>query len=225
MLATAILLTAALAAPPILPLPGAQQFSARVDNPWFPLRPGTVLTYRGQKDGVPGTDIVRVTGRARIVAGVRAAVVDDRLYEHGHLRERTTDWYAQDRTGNVWYLGEDTATLDAHGRVQSREGSWQAGVRGARAGIYMPADPMVGDSARQEFYAGRAEDQFEVLSLHTRVQTPATSSRDALLTQETTRLEPGTVDHKLYVRGVGTVREQTVRGGSEKFVLVRVRHA
>ena len=98
-----------------------------------------------------------------------------------------------------------------------------AGVRGARAGIYMPADPIVGDSARQEFYAGHAEDQFEVLSLHAGVHTPAASSRDALLTQETTRLEPGTVDHKLYVRGIGTVREQTVHGGSEKFVLVRVK--
>jgi len=96
-------------------------------------------------------------------------------------------------------------------------------VRGARAGIYMPADPIVGDSARQEFYAGHAEDQFEVLSLHAGVHTPAASSRDALLTQETTRLEPGTVDHMLYVRGIGTVREQTLHAGSEKFVLVRVK--
>ena len=215
----------------LLPIPAAfasagpapSRFVPRVTNPWFPLRPGTVYVYRGEKDGKPSRDVVTVTRRTKLVAGVRCAVVDDRLYLRGRLEERTSDWYAQDKAGNVWYFGEDTAELDAHGRVTSREGTWQTGRDGARAGIYMPAHPRVGQRGRQEYYAGHAEDHFQVLSLSARVQSPAVSSRHALLTKEWTPLEPGVVDHKLYVRRIGTVREQTVKGGSELNVLVSVR--
>src|SRR3989441_2568257 len=91
------------------------RFSARVDNPWFPLRPGTTLVYRGVKDGKPSRDVVHVTGQTRRIAGVTCTAVADRLYLGGRLEERTTDWYAQDKAGNVWYFGEATAELDAHG--------------------------------------------------------------------------------------------------------------
>jgi hypothetical protein len=214
----------ALASPPPVPqLPPPDAFASRITNQWFPLTPGKVLEYRGEKDGKPAHDVLRVTRRHRTILGIRARVIDDRLYLNGRLAERTTDWYAQDKGGNVWYLGESTATLDRHGRTISTDGSWRAGVAGARAGIYMPAHPVPGATGRQEYYKGHAEDQFKVLRLHARVQTPAVSSNQALLTQETTRLEPGTVDHKLYVRGVGTALEQAVKGGSERLVLVSAR--
>src|SRR5580765_2818565 len=202
----------------------APGFSARVDNPWFPLRPGTVYVYRGVKDGKASRDVVTVTHRVRTIDGVPCAVVRDRLYLGGKLEERTTDWYSQDRRGNVWYFGEATAELDARGRVTTTEGSWQAGRDGARAGIYMPAHPVPGRYGRQEFYRGQAEDHFEVLGLHARVQVPYLSSRRALLTKEWTPLEPDVVDHKFYVRGIGTVLEQTVRGGDERNELVSVTH-
>jgi hypothetical protein len=203
-----------------LPEPG--QFAKRVDNPWFPLRPGTTYVYRGNKDGKRSRDVFKVTSATKLIQGIRATVVDDRLYERGRLEERTTDWYAQDKAGNVWYLGEKTAELDRKGKVKTTEGTWQAGVDGAQAGIFMPAHPRVGQSARQEYYKGHAEDHFRVLSLTARVKTPAVSSRHALLTKEWTPLEPGVVDHKLYVRGIGTVREETVKGGVERNVLVSV---
>ena len=209
--------------PPLLPLPAPDQFGRRIDNPWFPLIPGTRLTYRGVKDGRSAIDVMTVTSRTQSIAGIGATVVSDRLFEKGRLAERTTDFYAQDRQGNVWYLGEDTATLDRAGKVMSREGSWRTGVGGARAGIFMPAHPKVGYSARQEFRAGQAEDQFTVASLSARVSTPAASSRHALLTVETTALEPGVVDHKLYVRGIGTADERTVKGGNEHFTLIAFR--
>jgi hypothetical protein len=199
-------------------------FVARVDNPWFPLTPGTVYVYRGVKDGESSRDVVSVTRRTRSIQGVSATVVEDKLFLGGRLGERTTDWYAQDRDGNVWYLGEATAEFDKHGRVTSREGSWLTGRDGAQPGIYMPAHPVVGGSGRQEFYKGHAEDHFRVLDLNASVNTPYASSRHALLTREWTPLEPGVIDHKLYVRGVGTVREQTVKGGSELAILVSVRH-
>ena len=142
----------------------------------------------------------------------------------GRLSERTTDWYTQDRQGNVWYFGEDTAVLDASGHVTSREGSWRAGVGTAKPGIYMPAHPTPGQSGRQEYLKGQAQDHFQVLSLRAAVAVPYTSSTRALLTKEWTPLEPGVLDHKLYLRGVGTALEQSVKGGTERLELVSVRH-
>jgi hypothetical protein len=186
-------------------------FSAHVTNQWFPLEPGARYVYTGIKDGRPSREFVTVTERTRTIDSAPCAVVDDRLFIHGKLEERTTDWYSQDSIGNVWYYGEDTATLDPKGRVTSTDGTWMAGVDGARPGIFMPADPRVGRRGQQEFYKGQAEDHFQVLSV---------LGTNAVLTKEWTPLEPGVVDHKLYIRGIGTVVEQTVRGGSERNELV-----
>jgi hypothetical protein len=200
-------------------------FTARVDNPWFPLRPGTVSVYRGVKDGARARDVLTVTHAVTTIAGAPCVVVKDRLYLDGRLEERTTDWYSQDSRGNVWYFGEATAELDRRGHVTSTEGTWQAGRDSAKPGIYMPAHPTPGRSGRQEYYKGHAEDHFQVLDRHAGVDVPYTSTRNALLTKEWTPLEPGVVDHKLYVRGVGTVLEQTVKGGDERLELVSVRRS
>jgi hypothetical protein len=202
---------------------GRGGYTAHVDNPWFPLVQGTRYVYTGVKDGLPARDVVVVARRTTVIDGKPSAVVEDRLYLRGRLRERTTDWYSQDARGNVWYVGEDTAELDAHGRITSREGTWRAGVDGARAGIYMPAEPRVGMRGRQEYYRGHAEDHFRVIGLFRTVVAGRAST--ALLTEETTPLEPGTVDHKFYVRGIGTVLEQTERGGDERNELVSVTHS
>src|SRR5207253_316772 len=131
--------------------------------------------------------------KTKLIHGVRCTEIDDRLYLKGRLGERTKDWYAQDARGNVWYFGEATAELDQRGRVKSREGSWRAGVGGARAGIVMPAQPRIGQSMRQEFYKGHAEDHFQVLSVSTPVRVPYIASKRALLTKEWTPLEPGVI--------------------------------
>jgi hypothetical protein len=199
-------------------------FVAGVDNPWFPLKPGTTWIYAGVKDGEQGRDVVTVTRRTKVVKGVRCTVVRDLLYLGDHLAERTEDWYAQDAKGNVWYFGEATAELDKSGKVASREGSWEAGVDGAREGIYMPARPRVGESFRQEFYKGHAEDHFKVLSTSTSIVVPYTAAVRALLTKEWTPLEPGVVGHKIYIRGVGLAKEETVKGGNEHFELRDVLH-
>jgi hypothetical protein len=214
---------ASTAAPSRGGLPSPASFAGRVDNPWFPLKPGTVNVYNGVSDGKRARDVFTVTHRTKTIEGIRATVIDDRVYLNGRLSERTTDWYAQAKNGDVWYLGEDTATLDHSGKVKSTDGSFQAGVGGAQAGIFMPAHPRVGQTGRQEYYKSQAEDEFKVLDLNARVHTPAASSRHALMTQETTPLEPGVLDHKLYVRGIGTVREETMKGGVERFVLTSVR--
>ena len=192
---------------------GGRGFSADVTNPWFPLKPGTVYTYTGVKDGKPSREVLRVTHQTKTITGVPCVVVDDRLWIDGHLAERTNDWYSQDAKGNVWYFGEATAELDKSGKVTTTEGSWQSGRDGAKAGILMPARSRPGQTGLQEYYKGQAEDHFRVLGY---------LGKNALLVEETTPLEPGVVDHKLYVRGTGTVLERTVKGGDELNELVSV---
>jgi hypothetical protein len=198
-----------------LPTPKASHFghhSNLVTNSWFPLARGSVYVYEGQKDGKQARDVMTVTRKVKTITGIRAAVVADRLFLNGQLAERTTDWYAQDKRGTVWYLGEKTAELNGRGKVTSTEGSFLNGRDGARGGIFMPAKPHVGQSFQQESLKGEAEDRFRILDLATTVSTPAVSSQSAMLTEETTPLEPKVVDHKYYVRGIGTVKEQQVAG-------------
>jgi hypothetical protein len=195
-------------------------FSPNITNSWFPLQMGSVYRYRGVKDSEPSREVMTVTHRTRTIDGARCVVVSDLLYLKGKLEERTRDYYTQDRDGNVWYFGEDTAELDDHGQVTSREGTWHAGVDGAKAGIFMFAEPRSGRSARQEYLKGQAEDHFQVLRHGATVMVPFKTFRNTLLTKEWTPLEPGVIDHKFYVRDVGTVLEQTVKGGNERNELV-----
>ena len=192
--------------------PSPAGFVRTVTNPWFPLLPGTTYVYRGVEGGRASRGVVRVTRQTRVIEGVRCTAVSDLVYAGGRLVERTTDWYAQDRAGNVWYFGEDTEELDATGRVVTREGSWLAGRDDARPGVFMPARPRVGRAYQQEHLRGHAEDRFRIVSRSARVRVPAVSSRRALLTREWSPLEPGVVGYKHYVRGIGLVSDRTVGG-------------
>jgi len=180
-------------------------FVRDVSNAWYPLPRGSQAVFRGTESGQPSRDVVTVLRGTKSILGVPCVVVSDNLYVRGRLRERTRDWYAQDVKGNVWYFGEDTAELDESGRVTSREGSWQAGVNGAKPGIVMPGRPRVGQSFRQEFSKGHAEDHFMILSLSARVSTPFVTTGRAMETLEWSPLEPNVREHKYYVRGIGNV--------------------
>ncbi|HZP30597.1 MAG TPA: hypothetical protein VFC99_16720 [Acidimicrobiia bacterium] len=197
------------------------QFTTRIDNPWFPLVPGTTRVYEGTSEGKPARNVVTVTARTRRLAGVDTVVVRDDGYVDGRLDEHTFDYFAQDARGTVWYFGEDTAVLDAHGRVVSREGTWHAGRHGARPGVAMEAAPVVGKRIRQEYLKGHAEDWYRVVATSTPVQVPY-GAFDALETREWTPLEPKVLDRKTYARGVGELSESTVRGPREELSLVEV---
>ena len=203
-------------------------FTTRVDNAWFPLKPGITYVYRGVEADGRLRDVFTVTRETITIAGVECRVVHDEVFLDGRLAETTDDYYTQDVDGNVWYFGEDTAELDAKGRVTSREGTWRAGRDGAEAGIFMEANPQAGHTFRQEFLRGHAEDFFQVRSLTKDVRVPYghfgrnPMRRNVLLTKEWTPLEPGVVDHKYYVRGIGEVRETTVKGPLETLSLVRI---
>jgi len=195
-----------------------------VTNQWFPLKPGTRLVYHGTKDGGRSRDVVVVLHRTRVIQGVTCRAVWDRLYIDGVLEERTVDWYAQHRNGDVWYFGERTAELDEQGNVVTTEGSWLAGRDGARAGIFMTAHPLVGQTHQQEYYPGHAEDRFRVVDISADLTVPMLWSTHAVQTKEWTPLEPGLFGYKFYVRDLGMVLERSVRGPFEVNRLVSVQH-
>jgi hypothetical protein len=143
-----------------------------VTNPYFPLVVGRTLVYTGIKDGKRALNIVVPTSRTLVVDGVTTRVVEDRLYLDNVLEERTSDYYAQDRCGNVWYFGEDTSTLDPQGHVVDTSGSFHAGVDGAEPGVFMQADPTLGRRFRQEWFKGEAEDTFKVIGLNAVARVP-----------------------------------------------------
>jgi hypothetical protein len=198
-------------------------FTTKINNKYFPLEPGTTFAYRGETEDATEGDTVRVTSDTKNVMGVECVVVEDRVTEGGELTEKTYDWYAQDEAGNVWYFGEDSKEYE-NGKVKSTEGSWEAGKEGAEPGIIMPADPNIGDSYRQEYYKGEAEDMAKPLKLDGSVNVPYGSFDNVLVTYEWTPLEPNIAEQKYYAAGVGNVLEVAVKGPEERLELVDVKH-
>jgi hypothetical protein len=200
-------------------------FTADVTHPWFPLEPGTRWTYRETtEDGEVVQVVVTATPVTRTIAnGVTARVVRDTVTLDGEIIEDTLDWYAQDDDGTVWYLGEDTAEFE-DGEITTREGSFEAGVDGAQAGVIMPASPEVGMAYRQEYYQGEAEDNGEVLALGRQATVPAGEYDDLVKTADTTALEPDVLEHKYYALGVGVVLtiDQEAGGREELLSVTRI---
>jgi hypothetical protein len=209
--------------PPPPPMPPPADFVAKIDNPYFPLKPGTVFRYRGSEGQDRLRDRMFVTHKTKMIEGVKARVVRDRIWVNGKPEEKTRDWYAQDKRGNVWYLGENSFDR-VRGHWERSDGSWKTGRDGAKAGFLMEAHPKVGDTYRQEYYKGHAEDLAKVLSKNASRSVPYGSFDHVLKTKEWTPLEPDVVDHKFYARGVGGIAEATVKGGSEKLKLISIKH-
>ena len=206
---------------PYTPQIRPSEFVAGVDNPWLPYKPGTRFRFEGVRGKSPQRDAERVLHRTKTIQGVRATIVRDTVSERGRVVERTDDWYAQDRWGNVWYLGE--ASFERrHGKLVRAGDSWKWGVDGALPGIIMPAHPQTGDAYRQEHYApGEALDQARVLPRLARLTVLYGTFHNVLVTSERSPLEPQT-EHKYFVRGLGEVAERVVKGHHETFELVSV---
>ena len=196
-------------------------FVRTIDNPYWPMAPGSRWVYREvDADGSRQRVEVTVTNRTKTILGIAATVVHDRVTEDGEVIEDTTDWYAQDEWGGLWYLGEDTTEFE-NGEPVSKAGSWEAGVDGAQAGLIIPPSPEVGMSYRQEFYAGKAEDLGRILSLDELVEVPFCSYDAVLMTRDWTPLEPDVLEHKFYAKGVGPVLEIGLSGGVGREELIR----
>jgi hypothetical protein len=191
-------------------------FTTRIDNPYWPMKAGSRWVYRSvDPEGLTAQrDVVKATNQTKKVDGVETLVVSDVASENGKPVEVTSDYYAQDKAGNIWYFGENTAEY-SNGKVKSREGSFEAGVDGAQAGVALPANPKPGMKYRQEDYAGQAEDRGEVISTDAQAEPPFGHFTNALMTEDTSPLEPKVLEFKFYARGIGPATSVSVSGGSE----------
>jgi hypothetical protein len=198
-------------------------FSADITNPYWPMKPGTRWIYRGIEEGEPAQDIVVVstTTTKKLANGITARVVRDTGRAEGQVVEDTRDYYAQDSQGNVWYLGEQTAEFEK-GKVVSRAGSWEAGKDDAMPGIMIPAQPEVGQKYRQEYKKGDAEDNGQVLAMNNLVEVKAGQYKGALVTMDTSRLEPDVVEFKFYAPNVGPLLALDISGGAAREELVKI---
>jgi hypothetical protein len=179
------------------------EFTTEIDNPYWPMKPGSRSVYDEVEDGEKLRVEVTVTHRTKVIDGIEARVVHDVVSTpNGQPVEVTDDWYAQDSEGNIWYLGEKTAEYK-HGRPVNTSGSFQAGVDGAEAGVILPADPEPGMTYREEYYAGEAEDAATVLSTSEQAEVPAGHYTDMLMTSNVNPLEPKVQEYKFYAEGVG----------------------
>ena len=204
----------------------SQSFQPKSDNPYFPLVPGTTFHYQSQtKDGLETEDFI-VTSDTKLILGVTTRVIEDIVRLEGVITEHTFDWFAQNvETGDVWYFGEDSRQFDpVTGKLIGREGSWQAGRKGAQAGIIMWSDPAahVGETYREEFAPGVAEDMARVVSLDARARVPYGSFTGCLQTDNFTPLDPDVQESKYYCPGVGLVLEVAKGGGKERNELVSI---
>ena len=191
-------------------------FTTKIDNPYWPMQPGSRWVYREAHPG-EATErvVVTVTNRTKMVAnGVEARVVRDVVSEDGVATEVTDDWFAQDAAGNIWYLGEATTEYE-DGKPKTTAGSFEAGVDGAQAGIVMPAEPKPGLAYRQEYYEGEAEDSAVVISTDEQAEPPFGHFRNVLMTKDINPLEPRVLEFKFYGRGVGPLTTVGVSGGSK----------
>lgn len=195
-------------------------FVTVVDNPYFPLKPGTTYIYEGTYQGHTNRAVLAITTGTRMILGVQCVVITDIVTEDGKPIEQTVDWYAQDKTGNVWYFGEDTEEYE--NGTTNTNGTWLAGRNGARAGIIMEANPQVGDAYHQEQAPGAAEDMARVAAVNQSITVQLGSFTNVLVTEESTPLEPGYVERKYYAPGIGNVRSFDVAGGHEKLQLIKI---
>jgi len=195
-------------------------FTTKIDNPYWPMTPGSRWVYRETDDkGSVSRVVVTVTRKTKTIMGIEARVVHDQVTEDGEIQEDTFDWYAQDGDGNLWYLGEDTTEYE-HGKPKTKEGSWEAGVDGAYPGIILPAHPRVGMTYREEYYKGHAEDGAEIIVMDALAKVPYGRFDHALQTRNFSGIEPDVIEEKIYGKGVGVVLELTVSGGSDRAELL-----
>jgi hypothetical protein len=198
-------------------------FSTEIDNPYWPMSPGTKWIYtETDTAGARQKVVVEVTDETKMIAnGVEARVIRDTVTENGAPVEITDDWYAQDSVGNIWYLGEYVTNYE-NGKVVDHDGSFEAGVDGAQAGIAIPAKPQPGLAYRQEYYKGVAEDKAAVITVgEEQVQVPFGYFSDGvLMTRDLVPTEPKVQELKFYARGVGPVLSVHTDGAGGRAALV-----
>jgi hypothetical protein len=210
---------------PYAPAIDPANFVTKVDHPYFPLKPGTTHIFEGKiETGFEHEEVV-ISANTKVIMGVTCVTVTDTVTIDGKLKEVTTDWYSQDKQGNVWYFGEDSKDYQ-DGKVVSTKGSWLAGINGALPGYIMRANPKVGETYRQEYYKGEAEDWATIMSLNTSATVPQGSYKNVWMTKDWAALDnPPIFEYKYYAKGIGQIMTTGGTGkNSWKISLLEIRN-
>jgi hypothetical protein len=217
-----VLATSAQDKQPYAPVIDPANFVAKVDHPYFPLKPGTTRIFEGKVEAGFEHEEVVISANTKVIMGVTCVSVTDTVTIDGKLKEATTDWYSQDKQGNVWYFGEDSKDYE-NGKVVSTKGSWTAGVNGALPGYVMKANPKVGETYRQEYYKGEAEDWATIMSLNESATVPQGSYKNVWMTKDWAALDnPPVYEYKYYAKGIGQIMTTGGTGKSWKLSLIEI---
>lgn len=192
--------------------------STVIDNIYFPVSNANTLVYEGEtEDGLEHIE-EKLTNKKLSILGVQCVEVNFKAWLDGELVEEAWDWYAQDNFGTVWYFGEAVDNYE-DGMLVDHEGSWKAGVDGAKPGIIMLAAPKNGLKYREEFYEGEAEDEAQVVGTGLTLDIPFGRFENCIKTRNWTRLEPGIIEYKYYAPGIGLIKEENPRDKEEIFLV------
>jgi hypothetical protein len=184
-------------------------------NPYFPATPGKKYVYEGQtSEGLEHIEEQRLTS-TKTILGITCIEVEFKAFLNGKLIERALDWYAQDNSGVVWYFGEAVDNYNTNGTLKDHNGSWEAGVDGAKPGTIMPANPQAGMPYREEYYFNHAEDRAEITGTGLTVTISFGNYTNCIKTRNWTELEPDLNENKFYAPGIGLVKEVDMKDNSE----------
>lgn len=196
-------------------------FSTKITNPWFTMPVGKKMYFESKTEDGFETTRIEITGKTRTVMGVETLEYWDRVYLDGKLKEETHDWIAQHKDGDIWYFGEDVDNYEK-GKLKDHHGSWIAGENGALPGIWVKADPKVGEAYKEEYYKGEAEDMAKIVSLDEAIETTLGSFKGCMKTENWTPLEPDVKEAKIYCKEVGGTALELNITDNEKDTLVKV---
>ncbi len=212
---------ASLAAEVYEPVINPEDFTTKIDNPFFSMPVGKKMIYEARtEDGLERIETT-ITGETHRIMGVETLVYLDREYLDGELVEETKDFIAQDKDGNVWYFGEDVDNYE-NGELKDHDGAWLAAHAGAKPGIWIKAEHVVGDSYRQEYLKGEAEDMAKIVATGETVTTRVGTYQNCTKTPDWTPLDPEAMEYKYYCPEVGgAVLVENLTSG-ERIELIKV---
>lgn len=180
------------------------EFTTEITNKYFTLPVGKKMVYEADtEEGVERIEI-EIENTSRNILGVETITYRDKVYLDGVLVEDTKDYLAQDKQANVWYFGEDVNNYEG-GKLKDHAGSFIAGADGAKPGIWIKGDQIVGDSYKQEFYKGEAEDMRDVVAINQTVTTKLATYTDCVKVYDWTPLDSKSREHKYYCPEAGAL--------------------
>lgn len=198
-------------------------------NRYWSLNPGSYVVLGNVEPDGGEFVVISVLDETEMVDGVETRVIEEREYEDGKLVEVSRNFFAMAKeTKDIFYYGEDVDEYE-DGKLESHSGAWRAGEDDARAGLYMPGEPVVGKRYYMEIKPGVAMDRAEIFEIDATVETPDGTFDHCLIVTETSPLEEGDESYKRYAPNVGMIFDDGLelyrhgrRFPSEEFMEFRI---